>query len=168
MDTAERTATKIQNSGPEIWTVCHQPLQGQQPLQRWLHEQPRSTWSNGHGWANGHENSKFRSGNSHCSSSTLLRPTTPKTTTTAWTTSLQRGEFPLTNPDKSALSNTTKKFILFLEIRTVLCRPFWGQQPQKRRWLPNQPRLSESSTFSLSNETKKLALSTASSLYIPN
>ena len=122
----------------------------------------------GHGWANGHENSKFGSGNSHCSSSTLLRPTTPKTTTTAWTTSLQRVQFPLTNTDKSALSNMTKKFILFLEIRIVLRRPFWGQQPQKRRLLPNQPRLSESSTFSLSNETKKLALSTASSLYIPN
>ena len=44
----------------------------------------------------------------------------------------------LSNTAKSALSNTTKKFVLFLEIRTVLCRPFWGQQPQKRRLLPKQ------------------------------
>ena len=55
------------------------------------------------------------SGDPACLLPTLLRPTTPKTTTTAWTKIQNSG----------------------LEIRTVR-RPLQGQQPQKRRLLPKR------------------------------
>ena len=68
----------------------------------------KATWSNGHSWALRSSSSlkissKFRSGGPDCSSSTLLRPTIPKTTT-IW---------------------TTKKFVLFPEIWAVLRQLFW-------------------------------------------
>ena len=84
-----------------------------------------------------------------CLSLTLLRPTTPKTTTTDWATSPLFREFNFLSIRCGQVHTFKKKFVLFPEIRTVLCRLFWSQQPQKRL-LPEQPCLSlESSTSSI-------------------
>ncbi len=75
------------------------------------------------GREDGHKNSKFGSGNSDCSSSTLLKPTTPKQ---------------LLRPRLSERPRPGPRYS-FPEIRTVRHRPLRGQQPQKRLLLPELP-----------------------------